>query len=109
MSITDTLLRRPTTKLAVAAAAVAALAGGGVYGAQAASAGADATPSVVRADAPKGDDNGGRIIAAEKPGNDWRPAPAPAVERADKPNGSTAGLEPAEKPAANDGSDARSR
>ncbi|MBA3327039.1 MAG: hypothetical protein H0T43_01890, partial [Solirubrobacterales bacterium] len=45
MFITDTLLRRPVTKVAVAAAAAAALAGG-LVGAQAADAGSEQPQSV---------------------------------------------------------------
>ena len=86
MSITDTLLRRPVAKVAVAAAAAAAL-GGGLYGAQAANAGSEESRSVTRAVTPKGDDNGGRIVAAQTPATDERRAPAPAVERADEPKG----------------------
>jgi hypothetical protein len=77
MFITDTLLRRPVAKVAVSAAAVAALAGG-VSGTQAANAGSEESSSVSRAATPKGDNNAGRIVAAETPGNDWRPAPAPS-------------------------------
>ena len=88
MSITNTLLRRPLAKVAVATAAAGALAGG-LYGAQAANAGSSEkteTQSVVfRATTPNGDDNGGQIVAREKPGTDARPAPAPAVERAAEP------------------------
>ena len=81
MFSTDTLLRRPLAKVAVATAATAALAGG-LYGAQAASAGSSdgkETQSVVlRAAEPKGDDHGGEIVARETPGINERPAPAPA-------------------------------
>ena len=107
MFITDALLRRPVAKVAVAAAA-AALAGG-LYGAQAANAGSAETPSVIRGATPKGDGNGGRVVARETPGIDERPAPAPAVERAGEPKGSTAGLEPAADPAASDRSDEQPR
>ncbi len=90
MFITDTLLRRPVAKVAVSAAAVAALAGG-VYGTQAANAGSEKSPSVTRAATPKGDGTHGQIVAAETPGNDWRPAPAPAIERAEEPKGDDTG------------------
>lgn len=86
MSITDTLLRRPLAKVALAAATATALAGG-LYGTQAASAGSQEPPSVVRAATLKGDDKRGKIVAAQTPGTDERPAPAPAVERADEPMG----------------------
>ena len=85
MSITHTLLRRPA-KVAVAAAAAAAL-GGGLYGAQAANAGSEEWRSVTRAVTSKGDDNGGQIVAADTPRTESRPAPAPAIERADEPKG----------------------
>ena len=88
-------LRRPAAKAAALAAALAALAGG-LHATQA-SAESSAT-SVARAAAFKGDDNGGRIVAAANAGDDSRAAPAPSVQPAAAPRGSTAGLAAAPAP-----------
>lgn len=90
MNITDTLFGRPVRKAAVAAVAATALAGG-FYGTQAATAVSDSPQAVIRADEPKGDTNGGKVVAAPTPGTDARPAPAPVVERADEPRGDNGG------------------